>query len=119
VRIGIFSRPENDENVQPWDFLDRAFLVKRLYEELGSLEKATEKLGWKGKNTAYYYLAISNLPIEAFTEIRKSVNQGQEQSVNGEVHDRERKFLDSLWKPTWFRHICALPRGRPGARTGP
>lgn len=101
---------ENDEGVQPWDFLDRAYLVKKLYEELGTQEKVAEKLGWKGKNSVHYYLSIANLPKDVFTVIRNSVNRTETQSVNEEVHDRERKYLDNIWKPTWFRHICALPR---------
>lgn len=45
--------------------------------------------------------------VPPFTEIRNSVSQGQERSVNGEVHDREQKLLDSLRKPSWFRHAAA------------
>lgn len=107
VRITLQTQ-ENDEGVQPWDFLDRAFLVKRLYEELGTQEKVAERLGWTRQNVSYY-LQIANLPDECATEIRNSVAKVPDESVAGECNDRCRKNLDDFWKPTWFRHICALP----------
>jgi|GEM_PF-2984462 len=108
IRLALLTQ-ENDENVQPWDFLDKAFLIKQLYNELGTLEAVAERLGWKGKAGVYHYINIANLPEIVFTEIRNSVNQYFKESVNDEVYARKPQYLDDLWKPTWFRHICALP----------
>lgn len=107
VKLALKTQ-ENDENVQPWDFLDRAFLVKRLYNELGTQEKVAERLGW-GRSNISYYLQIANLPEGAVTEIRKSVAKVEKKGVTDDCHDRDRKSLDDLWEPTWFRHICFLP----------
>ena len=108
VRLALRTQ-ENDEGVQPWDFLDRALLVKRLYSDLGTLDAVAQKLGWKDKSSAHHYLNIANLPEDALTEIRNSVNQYSKEAVNGEVDGRQLQNLDDVWKSTWFRHICALP----------
>ena len=107
VKLALITQ-ENDESVQPWDFLDKAFLVKRLYKELGTQEKVAEKLGWARSNVAYY-LALSSLPDEIVTVIRDSVTRHPKETVTNDCHDRDRKNLDEMWKPTWFRHICSLP----------
>ncbi|MGB9793343.1 MAG: ParB N-terminal domain-containing protein [Thermacetogeniaceae bacterium] len=107
VRIALRTQ-ENDEYVQPWDFLDRAFLVKKLYEELGTQEKVAQRLGWTQQSVSYY-LQIARLPKNVTTEIRNSVVKVSEESVVEEYNGRCRKNLDDLWKPTWFRHICTLP----------
>jgi DNA modification methylase len=44
------------------------------------------------------------------TEIRRSVIPTNEKSVINDYDGRHIRSLDDLWKPTWFRHICALPR---------
>ncbi|MGB4429818.1 MAG: ParB/RepB/Spo0J family partition protein, partial [Thermacetogeniaceae bacterium] len=71
VRIALTTQ-ENSESVQSWDFLDKAFLVKKLYDELGTQEKVAEKIGWE-RTTVSRYLTISSLPEECVTVIRKSV----------------------------------------------
>ncbi|MGB9846832.1 MAG: DNA methyltransferase, partial [Desulfotomaculales bacterium] len=100
---------ENDESVQPWDFLDRAYLVKKLYEELGTQERVAERLGW-AKSHVSYHLQIANLPNELFSVIRNSVNNGKKDTENDVVLRGERQNLENYWKFKWFRHICALPR---------
>lgn len=55
IRLALITQ-ENDENVHPWDFLDKALLIKRLYNDLGTLEAVAEKLGWKGKAGVYHYI---------------------------------------------------------------
>lgn len=107
VRIALQTQ-ENDESVQPWDFLDRAFLVKRLYEELGTQEKVAERLGWTRQNVSYY-LQIAGLPDESATVIRNSVARGEDNPVASECNHVCRKSLDDVWSVRWFRHICALP----------
>jgi len=107
VKLALRTQ-ENDENVQPWDFLDRAFLVKRLYEELGTQEKVAEKLGWTRPNVSYY-LQIANLPEECVTIIRESVTQDERKSVTEECNHGYRQNLEAVWSVRWFRHICALP----------
>lgn len=107
VKLALRTQ-ENDENVQPWDFLDRAFLVKRLYEELGTQEKVAERLGWLQPSVSYY-LQIAKLPEDCITEVRSSVIELANEPVIGEYNGRYKQNLDDLWKPTWFRHICALP----------
>ncbi|ADI02792.1 transcriptional regulator [Syntrophothermus lipocalidus] len=44
----------------------------QLIKELGTQEKAAERLGWSVSNVSYYK-AISELPDSVFTVIRKSV----------------------------------------------
>jgi DNA modification methylase len=107
VRLALRTQ-ENDESVQAWDFLDKAFLVKNLYSELGTQEKVAERLGWERSNVSRY-LEIAQLTEDCVTVIRNSVTNGGEKSVTTECDDRHRKNLDDLWKPTWFRHICSLP----------
>lgn len=99
---------ENDETVAPWDFLDKAFVVKRLYNELGTQQKVAERLKWD-QAAVSRYLKISELPDAVMTEIRNSVIRDAENSVIMDYDDRHKKNLDDVWKPTWFRHICALP----------
>lgn len=107
--VGLALRTqENDESVQPWDFLDKAFLVKNLYGELGTQEKVAERLGWERSNVSRY-LEIAQLTADCVTVIRNSVTSAEEKSGTQECDDRHRKNLDDLWKPTWFRHICVLP----------
>lgn len=108
VKLALMTQ-ENDESVQPWDFLDRAFLVKRLYGELGTLDTVAERMGWKDKSNAHHYLRIANLPEEALTVIRNSVNKCFEKAVNDAVDHGQRKNLDDIWSVRWFRHICSLP----------
>lgn len=85
-----------------------AFLVKKLYEELGTQEKVAEKLGWAQQNVSYY-LQIARLPENVTTEIRNSVVKPSVESVVEEYNGRCRQNLDNIWKLTWFRHICSLP----------
>lgn len=107
--VGLALRTqENDESVQPWDFLDRAFLVKKLYQELGTREAVANRLGWAEGNVSYYK-AIAELPIECVTVIRTSVTKDSVDTVTEMCHERDARSLDDLWKPTWFRHICSLP----------
>jgi len=101
---------ENDEGVQPWDFLDRAFLVKQLYQDLGNREMVARRLGWAEGNVSYYK-AIAELPEECVTAIRNSVTTNQNGTVTQDRHHGDgRKSLDNFWSVRWFRHICALPR---------
>ncbi|MDR9756946.1 MAG: DNA methyltransferase [Thermoanaerobacterales bacterium] len=107
VRIALTTQ-ENSESVQSWDFLDKAFLVKKLYDELGTQEKVAEKIGWE-RTTVSRYLTISSLPEECVTVIRKSVtvnkkNTGTPECDHGHTHN-----LDNIWSVRWFRHICSLP----------
>lgn len=96
------------EGVQPWDFLDRAGLVKRLYKKLGAQTKVAERLGWD-QSTVSRYLQLAALPEVIMTVIRKSgINANEESGING--YDGRHIILDDLWPITWFRHICALPR---------
>ncbi|WP_165847694.1 ParB/RepB/Spo0J family partition protein [Ammonifex thiophilus] len=107
VKLALRTQ-ENDENVQPWDFLDRAFLVKRLYEELGTQERVAERLGWERSNVSRY-LAIASLPGEVVTVIRSSVTVQGNSTVTEDCDRGHRKNLDDLWSVRWFRHICSLP----------
>lgn len=107
VRIALRTQ-ENDEQVHPWDFLDKAFLVKKLYEELGTQEKVAERLKWERSNISRY-LAIASLPDECVTIIRSSVTACDKNPVTGECDHGHRKSLDDIWSVRWFRHICALP----------
>lgn len=79
VRLAL-RRQENDEGVQPWDFLDRAFLVKKLYHALGTQEKVAARLGWKQPQVSNL-LRIAELPGEIITEIQVSVIKAVEDAV--------------------------------------
>jgi DNA modification methylase len=97
-----------NESVQPWDFLDRAYLVKQLYQKLGTREEVAKHLGWAESNISYYK-AIAELPDMCVTLIRDTVTMSHDEAVTDERHDRDVKNLDNIWKATWFRHICSLP----------
>ena len=107
VKLALITQ-ENDETVQPWDFLDRAFLVKRLYQELGTQEKVAERLGWNQSNISRY-LAITGLPEEVMTVIRSSVITSEDNTDIESYARGHKKFLDDIWSVRWFRHICSLP----------
>jgi DNA modification methylase len=110
VRLALRTQ-ENDESVQPWDFLDRAFLVQQLYEKLGTREAVARRLGWAEGNVSYYK-AIADLPEECVTVIRNSLTANQNEAVTENRHHGDgRKSLDDLWSVRWFRHICSLPSG--------
>ncbi len=106
----VLRTQENDESVQPWDFLDRAFMVRKLYEELGTQEKVAERLGWAQSSVAYYK-AIAELPEDVITIIRNSVIHSNHNTVINDYHhgDKRLRLLDDLWSIRWFRHICSLP----------
>jgi len=71
------------EGVQPWDFLDRAFLVKWLYKQLGMQEKVAEKLGWSQPKVSDYRQIADLLP-SIITIIRNSViNETEDTVING------------------------------------
>lgn len=97
------------EGVQPWDFLDRAFLVKRLCRELGTQEKVAEKLGWSQPKVSDYKQIADLLP-GIITIIRNSVISEAEDTVIDGYHHGDKHILDRHWSVRWFRHICALPR---------
>lgn len=107
VRLALRTQ-ENDESVQAWDFLDKAFLAAQLYGELGTQEKVAERLGWTRPNVSYY-LDIARLPEECVTVIRNTVTLGGCETVTSEGNHVYRKNLDDVWSIRWFRHICALP----------
>lgn len=103
VRLALRTQ-ENDESVQPWDFLGRAFLVRRLYEELGTQERAAERLGWDRSNVSRH-LTIANLPEECVTVIRNSVTPGKDNTGTTECDHGHRQSLDDIWSVRWFRHM--------------
>jgi exodeoxyribonuclease V alpha subunit len=107
VRIALTTQ-ENSESVQSWDFLDKAFLVKKLYDELGTQEKVAEKIGWE-RTTVSRYLTISSLPEECVTVIRKSVTVNKKNTGTPECDHGHTYNLDNIWSVRWFRHICSLP----------
>lgn len=107
VKLALITQ-ENDENVQPWDFLDKAFLVKKLYEELGTQGKVAERLGWSQQNVSYY-IQIASLPETVTTVIRNSVVNSNGNTVVDSYNHGCRKFLDDIWSARWFRHLCSLP----------
>ncbi|HHV36096.1 MAG TPA: ParB/RepB/Spo0J family partition protein, partial [Syntrophomonadaceae bacterium] len=107
VKIALTTQ-ENGESVQPWDFLDKAFLVKKLYDKLGIQEKVAEKLGWTRANVSYY-LSVAQLPCECVTIIRNSVTLCKNNTVTLEGNRGYTHNLDNIWSVRWFRHICSLP----------
>lgn len=97
------------EGVQSWDFLDWAFLIKRLYGELGTQEKVAERLGWE-RSVVSRYLQIAELPKGCVAIIRESATAANENLATTDCGHDHIANLDSVWSVRWFRHICALPR---------
>lgn len=106
VRLALKTQ-ENDEGVQPWDFLDRACLVKKLLNQGLTQREVAQKIN-AGLGTVNLYADIAALPDELFNVIRSSLNNSDEKALNDDVQRVE--HLDDIWSVRWFRHICALPR---------
>ncbi|WAM36917.1 ParB/RepB/Spo0J family partition protein [Caldicellulosiruptor acetigenus] len=116
IKLALTTQ-ENSESVQPWDFIDRAFLVKKLYEQLGTQMKVAEKLGWS-QPVVSFYLQIANLPEDVITVIRESVIKLQNNTVIKNYNDvinsnlnecgkteTKPKSVDDIWKITWFKDV--------------
>lgn len=101
----VLRTQEADNSVQLWDFLNRVFLAKRLYEELGTLDVVAEKMEWKDKSNAHHYLRIANLSEDALTAIRNSVSRCSQNTVNVEADHGQWENLDNIWSVRWFKFM--------------
>ena len=75
----------------------------------GHLQGSTPLSGPRGSCKPSRGFCLVQQAVAVMTEIRNSVILDLDDSVITDYDDRHKKNLDGLWKPTWFRHIYALP----------